>query len=282
MKRTYRKRNYKKYYDLIKENLEKGYFDLSTISEDLIDKEISKSMIKRKVKIFVSDFQKISDEYKTPYFCKKALENNPNLINYIPDNILTEKFLIDFIKKGDEYKSYQMFERLDSKYKTKNLCKQVFEKFKDSQIYSISKLIPLELYDKELVLVAIENDIWALGNIPIEFLDQKICDDAVNRNVDLIKFVPNKFLTKDLCVAAAKKDKYLLIFVPKEKKTESFFLELVKNEISYLKTMPIEFLNKNLINSLDNKYLKEKKEAFLRLKKEKRSLLKNRILELIY
>lgn len=150
--------------------------------------------------------------------CIDVLEQTPELIFVIPENLKTPKMYDIIVKSLDN--NIDNIQYLSKKYKTKEIC----QKAMDDNIQNI-KYIPNEYKNDELCKKIVEYDEshaynyyddvnkkyigreheYLIQHLPHDFITQEICDKLFEKDYHVVKYIPKKMITQNM------KDKLLQI-----------------------------------------------------------------------
>lgn len=180
-----------------------------------------KKVAQNKYNMYFSEIQqnkihlsKVPEEYRIRPLCIEAIKKKQsNVFDYIPSDIVTDKFLFDVIGTGISLKNLVI----------------IIPKQKLTHIFC-SKLV--------------RTNGMMLEFIPKKFHTDSLYYEALEDNVDAIQFIPDEVKDVEMCLYVCKINFDLIKYVPNSIKTPSFYEKLITSEPSNLNAI----LANNLID----------------------------------
>ena len=187
-------------------------FNIKYIPDKYKTREISEDAVKKNGK----NLEWVPAKYINATMCFDAVENNGNALKYVPINMITNELVLLAIKRGadlssipscfETYKTVEFYNtcinynpgylaQIEKKYITREMCINAIKKET-----SILPLIPKELLDKEICMIAMMNskDGRELQWVPNELIDYELCVEANKRGTQAFEFTPKKFVNNYL------------------------------------------------------------------------------------
>ena len=162
--------------------------------------------------------QYIPKKFKTIDVCQVAVENNASNIKYVPNEILTAKFLKEMAMVNGE-----VIQFLPEDQKTEELCRKAFENNIDTIMYMPESLIRQADCERYIT------ESFSISGIPKKYLNPSL----------LAKGVRGK-RTRD--------DRLFFNNLPNEFKTPELMLELISLDATYLRRFDTVFAELGMIN----------------------------------
>jgi hypothetical protein len=147
----------------------------------------------------------VPKKYKTYELCKNALDKNNSLFPDIPENILTKELcLLSFSNLNNL--SY-----LPERFKTYDIY---IEFIKNTNYKKFLSLIPLEILDLNMCLLAVEKEAYSLCLVPTKFRTIENLPKFMKANPKSIEYLDEKFKTFNICLLALKYDYKTIDYIP--------------------------------------------------------------------
>ena len=218
------------------------------------------------------DYEMIPELYRNDDFLVPFLKHNPNEIDYIEEEDLSQEMVLAVIS-GQKQKflpgafmnektalvalerGVSVFGNLPYALITESVYKQAKEKFSSepewneleqehganayicwsnfSQIWEV-------FLTEEVCLEALENDIdIELRELPVRFRTKKICKAALKKDIDNFPYIPKEHLTKRMCTKAVNSsDRNYLEFVPEKFHSNDLYIDAVVSSGENLEFVP--------------------------------------------
>ena len=149
--------------------------------------------------------QYIPKKFKTIDVCQVAVENNASNIKYVPNEILTAKFLKEMAIVNGE-----VIQFLPEDQKTEELCRKAFENNIDTIMYMPESLIRQSDCERYIT------ESFSISGIPKKYLNPSL-------------------LAKGVTGKRIRDDRLFFNYLPNEFKTPELMLELIIYDASYLR-----------------------------------------------
>jgi len=159
-------------------------------------------------------FNEDLSDYITKEMCRKAIEKDAYLFEYIPPSFVDYKLCLEVITLDP-----LSLEFIDDEYLTEELCVKAVKgseyalKYVPPSLMTIKmcfeslmleglclEFIPVHLKTKEMCLVGVSRNGLALEYVPPSLMTEDLCRKAFLQNEDALEYVPIKIMKKILCM----------------------------------------------------------------------------------
>ena len=197
-------------------------------------------------------FKQMNDSYKNIDLCFKALNLNPSLMEYVPEEQKTKELCeyacklkpsnILYIK--NEYRTYEMFE---------NFVNYYMKNSNEIKIYG-PMILPSHLRKNEklFMLLAKTGHKHLFNSLP--YFNVEICIEALNVNPELIIYVPKNIkLTESICEKIIEYNPDFLQFLSDDNKTKKIRNMAIDKNPSLMSYIKHEYRTKEMYDKWFNK-----------------------------
>lgn len=169
-----------------------------------------------------------------------ALINNNCKVSDIPEAVLTEEFVYDYLSCCENVKYFLNFPK---NIISKRICELAYKKgIKDLKVFPDEYItkemcdyiihlpnrwhtldnLPIKKRTADICLEAVKYCAANIQYVPVNLITKEICDIALSYNDDYLKYVPDKFKTVEICRKLLANNKSLLRYIPKNIQDEIF------------------------------------------------------------
>ncbi len=223
---------------------------------------------------------RISKDFITDKVCLLALKNNPkhqNLLQYIPESLLTDEFIIEVLTINVRYLKHlplnkltkeiltvvatrnpSIVKHLPIEFQTDEFYKQLLQanintlkyiqkpsaelcnfavSLKPMAIKYIESISTLSPESLELVMYG---DWRNLRYLPEKMLTRELCEYHFKKNLKSFAIIPDEFKTEEICLNAVICDPNTIQYVPSKITTKEFYIKCIQANISCISLLPTE------------------------------------------
>ena len=164
-------------------------------------------------------FRYFDEASKTANVCLEAVKLDPSLLEYVPDNQITDGLLEIVIKSSPS--SVLLISPRYLKKSHYNLAVSLKG--------DLVSRVPMIYWSDILFLNAVKHNGESYRYVPGGSLTEEITLEAVKQNGRTLALVPREFKTEEVCSAAVKSDPLAIVSVPEDRMSEGIAISSVEN-----------------------------------------------------